>query len=1028
MSKKMTTQQKMNYRGIEFISPILGSQMGCTFEEHQQQKDYGTDFTVQLFEKGAFTGLIIDGQLKSGNSWIKHETDKFFVMYVSKCDAETWMASNTPFILIWYSPSQEKAYWLNIRKYLRLNYRGRGVRVEIPKSNVLSKDSLRDFLELTRNEYSGLPATESMLYKPLYDFLYGDFNKKDENDLRIIQNEYETKSQKLKTTNFQAYYSSKIEFALSQRRLYSLTIAIANLEHLGFETTKALPKRLIYKRFYWLAIMNYENHNLQSAYTFLTKIPTQDRDNRHLLLSALIEDARVEVGKAQRDYSRFMLTVKKKDKYLKGIVSLLAGVMLRRNDDYRKAAKYFNRAMASFRRHNFYEAIVKANLGVLYFLQEDFQKSSQSFEKAISLFHAYGDRYAEAEMLMNLSYVKDEESASKETIGVSSGFDIRRRSAYLQPKNDHLVPVFHRLYGYEQYIDEAFEATAKTYTMRHSNNIFEGDREFRYAERMSEYLGSFVMAKVAQIQNAKCLFNVGMQTGDKSLPKTALYSFIITANETGIEGVYNQSLDSLSPTDIAEALKWCLSIKGDRYAELGRLEFLRIFAAVIPDGFISKVVALCLRYEKRGYAFNNHFDFGRKAVATLDALSYRLNRQQKETIVNLALKDLGKNEWFVVDAKLTMLADMPFDQLNKSNLNKIFNTLNDEIVGKIRTRDPWMVYRIWEKIAAVSNKKLKHQIYSKLSSEFLTKKQDKQKGKSKTPDVNVSIGLYMSRNTFRGMPTNEETSHLVNHIRTMLREERKRATLNSYGIGNFNHLDCLALLFSSLSEDLRDKVINSILSYVSSKNILPLKRSAGIRTLLSFAPNKLSKVQKSKLYKIMRTILNGQDTSEKQEPNYYFDSSVLKGYALFCLVKFGYDRIEWMITVAQTLGIRSTNNSLKIVIRCLGELSKRAMNRESKVVVTTILLQHLTSENIHAVSISLRTLADSSRTFPSFQYSILKSAISLHSNSPNYQIRQSVAYACKHLKSLKSSDRSFYQSVLMCLRKDINYDVRSEAA
>lgn len=1035
MDKTMTDEQKMNARGLEFIRPIFGPNgMGGTFQEQPQQYDYGTDFEVQLFENSKYVGWIIRGQLKSGESHLDSESQEYFRHHIPGSDASAWSKSNTPFFYVWYSPDRNQAFWLNIRKYLRQNYNGeKSFAIEIPKRNVLCKESLDGFLEAARNELAGMPYTEPRLYKPLYDFLYGDFNKKEEDDLRQILKSYENTMNSLRASDYARYFRETLNFGLAHRRLYSLSIAIMNLEHLGFERNETVPDNLKFERHYLLAVMNYENNSYGDAIHYLETIPAQLLDKRHLLLRSLIDDQAGRVGNAQIGYKQFVDSCSEKDKYLKGLVCLLGGVLSRRNEDYEDAEKWFNMAESCLEHDKFYNAVVKANFGALRFIEEKRGQSIDQYRTAAHLFHDVGERDAEAEILQNLSHVLFEKSAiDKGDSSADSGFDTLRKSAYLKSKSDYLLSKDFVLNGYENYANEGFEATAKSYTFRSSNKIFDGNREFGLAERISESLGSFVSSKWARGQNGKCKFYLGQMTGDMNLLLDALYTFIQEDNEDGIGGVYEKAGSFYKEADILEVLKWLFTIKGDRFAELGRLKFLKFFADLIPDGYIDQTIELCLLYVKPGNSFASDHNYGRNAVTAIGRLSARLTKDQLKRVIAQVMDGIAQKDWFVVDAILEMLLVVPFHRLEDSDLTMIVDILSADILDKIRTRDPWMVYGIWTRIADAAGRKLRKSIYHELSKRYwvahASGKKPKEVDVTKDIDPHVALDLMMS--CFDELRTRQQVKLLVDYACHAMDVELRKNSLKeiySYGSGGARIARYLVRLADKES---LNRLIGHLLDYIASDNLVPKKRSEGIYSLLGLDLQRVSIKQQKRVQTEMLAILDNKISSEDEDhlsvPE-EFDVAKLRALALVCLSTFGYSA-DYIIPRARSMVYSAPKDSLTFVVSSLGRLLRRRISREERSLITGMLLQWLAHDDVKVVSSSLELLTKSVHDIRHHDHSVFTSAITALSENGMYEKRCLAAKACVELLRRRSRSTSLWKDILNKLRNDVHFQVRNDAA
>jgi hypothetical protein len=749
-----------------------------------------------------------------------------------------------------------------------------------------------------------------------------------------------------------------------------------------------------------------------------------------LLLNSLINDALGKLPGACAGYDKIIKEKRIRNNHLKGVICLLAGVMFRRNDEYDKALKYFEKANKYFVDNDFFKGVLNSNLGALCRLKNQFSDAIAYYNAAITIFHNCGDRLAESEMYLMLSRIKDEEGASKGKPLSSEGFDLHRRAMYLKPKNDYYLPNIHLLYGYQYFVDEEFESLAHLYSVRHSNDIFNGNREFRWVQQFSDILGAFLTTSSAQIQNAICLFNIATRLRDPLLLQNALTYFIITDYDKGIQGAYNGGLDNISKLEIDKILSWCMSIKGDRYAILGRLDFIRVFADVIPEKYIGKVFNLCLQGERLGYSFNNNFDYGRKAVAALEAICNRLNKRQLHLLLKVMLKNLDKNDWFVIDAKLNLLSKMHYDKLENKDLQMIYSAMNDSILGKVRTRDPWMVYQIWTQIAQMCTKQQKRKIYSKLNTEF-----NKEVEQANNPNVdfkyyNLNVGIYLTYDFFKEMRTEEQNKLLVGLLCKKLEEERIRETLTAYAIGGFWYVDGLARLYPTVSKKIKKTILTHLLQYATAENLIPRKRTLAIKSIISLA-SYIKKDDQNRIHKAMKYLIEEKEyvtnNTEGITPQEYFDNSLLKTLALMSIAVYNYPKSEWMIEKTMLLSLHPSEQSLPHLIRCVYEILKRSKNRQQIDKLCTILFFHLNNQDNTVSSLSLRYLADSSTKLPDSYNKVLADVIDRLKTSQKYEIRRSVAYAVQKMISTNSGNKKYFRSIINELKDDVHYSVRYQA-
>lgn len=121
---------------------------GWLFRE-QFSHDYGIDAQVEIVSEGKPTGNLIAIQIKSGPSYFTEETDTEIVYRADDKHIKYWSKHCLPVIIIVYHPEDEKFYWESITDETIIST-GRGWKINIPKSKLLTEESLTAFRDLTQ--------------------------------------------------------------------------------------------------------------------------------------------------------------------------------------------------------------------------------------------------------------------------------------------------------------------------------------------------------------------------------------------------------------------------------------------------------------------------------------------------------------------------------------------------------------------------------------------------------------------------------------------------------------------------------------------------------------------------------------------------------------------------------------------------------------------------------------------------------------------------------------------------------------
>ena len=121
---------------------------GWLFRE-QFTQDFGIDAQVEIVHEGQPTGALIGIQIKSGSSYFSEETETGFNYRTDDRHVSYWSRHVLPVILVIYCPKRDECYWERVSEDT-LQSTGKSWKLDIPKANVLSEESLSAFCNLTQ--------------------------------------------------------------------------------------------------------------------------------------------------------------------------------------------------------------------------------------------------------------------------------------------------------------------------------------------------------------------------------------------------------------------------------------------------------------------------------------------------------------------------------------------------------------------------------------------------------------------------------------------------------------------------------------------------------------------------------------------------------------------------------------------------------------------------------------------------------------------------------------------------------------
>ena len=1034
MPKFVTPQKEIDEKGKHYLTGIM-LQMQCLMEPIPQQFDYGFDFNMHFYQetlidgtvKKSYIPLMMRAQLKSGDSYFKKETEKDFEILINEKDIEIWRDSNTPVILIVYKESENKAYWINIREYiLRFSYKSKSsLSVQIPKINELTKESQNDLWKILFAEQRGVFQGDQLLNKPIYDFLLGNFNLDSDKNLAIYQREYEDTIKSIYDKDF--YDSNKIKltinFALSQRKLFSLSNAIGILEDLELRLRQKMDQvdnKTVANVYYYLTVLNLEKDQFYNSEIALKKLinldPIFDNDAKAVLIKAMLYDGKGKIDEALNEYDNFIKDNKLNNKILAGIVNMLAGILCRKDDRYKTAEEYFENAKVFLEIDARFCGILESNFGALYFLKDDFDNAIKHYEIAKTIFEKQANWNVVSRINLNLSEIESDRDAKLGRYGGKS-FDLRRDAIKLKQRNEFEIIDYYKLYGLDNYGYQLFKLYCKqdnelSYIFR------EGYEYFRSAEILCDKIGDIVGKRQIKHSSATSLYLFEKSINDSGLYVQSLSDFIQLSDKDGIKSIANLGLSTKSSEKFLRVLQWSYDIKGDRRAEIGRLIFYKEFAEYLSFEDVAKVFNILMENETKGYNFTNTFDYGRYSIYAFKEIAMRLNRNQTKILLKKILVNIVQDSRFVYDENMDLLAYLNFALLNKKEIENILYA-TELLLTKVQNK--YDIFWIWQNIVQFSKIDGIKQIVFDCMERVYNHEKD------------LWIDIALSNSLFKGVRKNNMDKYLVNSFCEVLDSERERETLNSYGGGGFNISDILRRIYRDVSSRLKNKILSCLFDYLSSNNLLPIKRSKAINAITALG-NETIRAKRKELHKLLIAIINddfGEIKDRYNEKDSFmqggFDYKKLKADAYACLATTAFMDSDFLLDgLLNLLSEDIKDMTLESIIRGLGELgnSIKKNNRIMEMIIN-LLFQYCNVENLRIVNLTIYYL---SRLIIFVDVSYLKLFVirltQLKKND-NPNVRWQVANACRFLKE-KENTQILVEHLTKELNGDISYDVRSE--
>jgi len=141
MTKKRLQTVRTGNEGVIHAWQVTND-AGHIFREVQKE-DVGVDAHIEICRNNDEpTGILAGLQIKSGESYVHSETPKTFTYYPEVDDLEYWQEYSLPLFLVIYRPSEQRAYWVDIKEFLKEHKFEDMVSGIAPKKFIIDKSNI----------------------------------------------------------------------------------------------------------------------------------------------------------------------------------------------------------------------------------------------------------------------------------------------------------------------------------------------------------------------------------------------------------------------------------------------------------------------------------------------------------------------------------------------------------------------------------------------------------------------------------------------------------------------------------------------------------------------------------------------------------------------------------------------------------------------------------------------------------------------------------------------------------------------
>jgi hypothetical protein len=146
--------------GLNFVRAVVEG-AGSLFHKIEQENDLGIDALLEFVRDERPLNQLLATQVKSGASYYDQKHDECLLPVASHRDY--WLKYPVPVVGIVYVPSQQKAYWVDIKHYLKKHPAASIIRFPRTEANRFDGDQfLAVFMPLALQETPVLPFSDAL--------------------------------------------------------------------------------------------------------------------------------------------------------------------------------------------------------------------------------------------------------------------------------------------------------------------------------------------------------------------------------------------------------------------------------------------------------------------------------------------------------------------------------------------------------------------------------------------------------------------------------------------------------------------------------------------------------------------------------------------------------------------------------------------------------------------------------------------------------------------------------------------------
>ena len=153
-SNRVTSRDGVN------VTRLFFEHCGCTFQEIDQQHDFGKDAYIDLADEAGFTPLCVALQVKAGVSYRNSKGD--YGVPVEN-HSEFWRRSTVPVFGIVYDPDDSQIRWVDLTGYLRAHPEQSDGSIPVSGRHTLDQLSFRGAFTNAVRAYAALGAGDLTL-------------------------------------------------------------------------------------------------------------------------------------------------------------------------------------------------------------------------------------------------------------------------------------------------------------------------------------------------------------------------------------------------------------------------------------------------------------------------------------------------------------------------------------------------------------------------------------------------------------------------------------------------------------------------------------------------------------------------------------------------------------------------------------------------------------------------------------------------------------------------------------------------